>query len=269
MEFKTTFRHIDRSDAVALYAEGRIANRVAKYIARPQGVQMTFAPAAGQFTADCHIAAGRRFSRHFHATAPTLFAAIDALADKVEAALRKCKEQAQEYRIGSQPEPEEPLDDDRGDEDEDRETRAAVEQPESVREAAADDLEDIGTDKIRLRLAETRRPGGVCDSCEVGFSCSRLKMALTIAAAHVQEADALQASPRRFFAELAAIKRRLAAAGWSYPGSARLCALATDVAAVRAETEALIELLAAMGGVLPLKTPKSCLYVDSFTKGSL
>lgn len=76
---------------------------------------------------------------------------------------------------------------------------------------------------------------GVCDYCPSGFSCGRLYTALRIVEANPEYLQDLH-----FARTFAALKARLAAAGWDFPGGLRACELAGHDGEISRLTEQLI-----------------------------
>lgn len=75
----------------------------------------------------------------------------------------------------------------------------------------------------------------VCEYCRSGFSCGRLFTALRIV-----EANPEYLRDVRFARTFAALKARLAAAGWDYPDGRKACELAGYDGEINRLTEQLI-----------------------------
>ena len=104
MQVTTTFRHMEQSDALKSYAEEKL-ERVGKYIDGPINVQVYFAVEKKiRHIVEIVIAAKGISTKASEAT-NDMYAAIDAVIDKIERQLKRYKEKIKDHK---------PLGDERG-----------------------------------------------------------------------------------------------------------------------------------------------------------
>ncbi len=97
MQVITTFRHMEQSDALKSYAEEKI-ERVAKYIDEPVNVQVYFAVEKKiRHIVEIVIVAKGISTKASEAT-NDMYAAIDAVIDKIERQLKRYKEKIKAHK---------------------------------------------------------------------------------------------------------------------------------------------------------------------------
>ena len=97
MQVTTTFRHMEQSDALKSYAEEKL-DRVAKYIDEPINVQVYFAVEKKiRHIVEIVIAAKGISTKASEAT-NDMYAAIDAVIDKIERQLKRYKEKIKAHK---------------------------------------------------------------------------------------------------------------------------------------------------------------------------
>jgi putative sigma-54 modulation protein len=97
MQVTTTFRHMEQSDALKAYAEEKL-DRVAKYIDEPINVQVYFAVEKKiRHIVEIVIAAKGISTKASEAT-NDMYAAIDAVIDKIERQLKRYKEKIKAHK---------------------------------------------------------------------------------------------------------------------------------------------------------------------------
>lgn len=97
MQITTTFRHMEQSDALKTYAEEKI-ERVAKYIDEPVAVQVYFSVEKKiRHIVEIVISAKGVSTKASEAT-NDMYAAIDAVIDKIERQLKRYKEKIKAHK---------------------------------------------------------------------------------------------------------------------------------------------------------------------------
>ena len=97
MQVTTTFRHMEQSDALKSYAEEKL-DRVAKYIDEPINVQVYFAVEKKiRHIVEIVIAAKGISTKASEAT-NDMYAAVDAVIDKIERQLKRYKEKIKAHK---------------------------------------------------------------------------------------------------------------------------------------------------------------------------
>ena len=97
MQVTTTFRHMEQSDALKSYAEEKL-DRVAKYIDEPINVQVYFAVEKKiRHIVEIVIVAKGISTKASEAT-NDMYAAIDAVIDKIERQLKRYKEKIKAHK---------------------------------------------------------------------------------------------------------------------------------------------------------------------------
>ncbi len=99
MEFRTYFKQMETSPAVATYAAKRLAHPIEKFHTEVTEAHLTFAVDAGFYRVSCRLV----IAGEGEVTAETnnqvsMYAAVDELTDKVETQLRRTKEKLRSHR---------------------------------------------------------------------------------------------------------------------------------------------------------------------------
>ena len=94
MDFKVYFRHMDSSLPLYVYAEQKILDRLEKYAMGIMEAHITFAVEAGVNRASCHmyLAGGGITITVESEDTQSMYAAVDKLADRLDARLRRQKD---------------------------------------------------------------------------------------------------------------------------------------------------------------------------------
>jgi putative sigma-54 modulation protein len=100
MQITTTFRHIESSDALKSYAQEKL-ERVQKYIDEPIVAQVFLTVEKIRHIAEVTITAKGITIKASEET-NDMYAAIDAVVDKIERQLRKYKERIKEHKPGAE-----------------------------------------------------------------------------------------------------------------------------------------------------------------------
>src|SRR5512137_114676 len=96
MQISTTFRHMEPSDALRSYAEEKL-ERVKKYIDEPIGAQVYLTVEKIRHIAEITLNAKGITIKASEAT-NDMYAAVDAVLDKIERQLRRYKERIKEHK---------------------------------------------------------------------------------------------------------------------------------------------------------------------------
>ena len=100
MQITTTFRHIDASEALKSYAEEKLS-RVQKYIDEPISAQVFLTVEKIRHIAEITITAKGITIKASEET-NDMYAAIDAVLDKIERQLRRYKEKIKAHKPSSE-----------------------------------------------------------------------------------------------------------------------------------------------------------------------
>jgi len=92
MQFQVAFKQMESSEALKAYAESKIQNRVSKLINKPVLVNVTFSVDRKDHIAHCGISGIQGADIQVQQKDENMYAAVDRLADKLEAQLKKHKE---------------------------------------------------------------------------------------------------------------------------------------------------------------------------------
>lgn len=99
MQITTTFRHMESSDALKTYAEDKLA-KVQKYIDEPIVAQVFMTVEKIRHSAEITITAKGITIKASEET-NDMYAALDAVVDKIERQLRRYKERIKEHKPGN------------------------------------------------------------------------------------------------------------------------------------------------------------------------
>lgn len=97
MQVTTTFRHMEQSDALKSYAEEKL-ERVAKYIDEPVSVQVYFAVEKKIRHIVEIVISAKGISTKASESTHDMYAAIDAVIDKIERQLKRYKEKIKAHK---------------------------------------------------------------------------------------------------------------------------------------------------------------------------
>jgi len=100
MHVTTTFRHMEQSEALKSYAEEKL-ERVKKYIDSPINAQVYFTVEKIRHIVEIVISARGINTKASEAT-NDMYAAVDAVIDKIERQLKRYKEKLKEHKPGNE-----------------------------------------------------------------------------------------------------------------------------------------------------------------------
>ncbi|SKA21917.1 sigma 54 modulation protein /SSU ribosomal protein S30P [Trichlorobacter thiogenes] len=96
MQVSTTFRHMEQSEALKNYAEEKL-ERVAKYIDEPISAQVYFTVEKIRHIVEIVIS-GRGITTKASEATNDMYAAVDAVLDKIERQLKRYKEKLKDHK---------------------------------------------------------------------------------------------------------------------------------------------------------------------------
>jgi putative sigma-54 modulation protein len=96
MQVSTTFRHMEQSEALKNYAEEKL-ERVAKYIDEPISAQVYFSVEKIRHIVEIVIS-GRGITTKASEATNDMYAAVDAVLDKIERQLKRYKEKLKDHK---------------------------------------------------------------------------------------------------------------------------------------------------------------------------
>jgi len=100
MQVSTTFRHMEQSEALKSYAEEKL-ERVAKYIDEPIAAHVYFTVEKIRHIVEIVIS-GRGITTKASEATNDMYAAVDAVLDKIERQLKRYKEKLKDHKPGSE-----------------------------------------------------------------------------------------------------------------------------------------------------------------------
>lgn len=100
MQVTTTFRHMEQSEALKSYAEEKL-ERVVKYIDEPISAQVFFTVEKIRHIVEIVIS-GRGITTKASDATNDMYAAVDAVLDKIERQLKRYKEKLKAHKPGSE-----------------------------------------------------------------------------------------------------------------------------------------------------------------------
>lgn len=100
MQVSTTFRHMEQSEALKSYAEEKL-ERVAKYIDEPISAQVYFTVEKIRHIVEIVIS-GRGITTKASEATNDMYAAVDAVLDKIERQLKRYKEKLKAHKPGAE-----------------------------------------------------------------------------------------------------------------------------------------------------------------------
>lgn len=105
MQIKVTGRHVEVTDDVRAYVEGKAA-KLPKYYDRIHEIEVVLDHESEQFTAEMIVRADHKHTFVASETGPDTFALIDLIVDKLERQLTKHKEKRRNRKRDGKPEVE-------------------------------------------------------------------------------------------------------------------------------------------------------------------
>ena len=98
MRFQFSFKHMDSSEALKTYAEGKVRQEVEKFATKPVGCHFTFAVDRHNHTAHLSMIGGDGFAFQVDHTCTDMYGSIDHVVHKLETQLRKQKEKLKSHK---------------------------------------------------------------------------------------------------------------------------------------------------------------------------
>ena len=99
MVFQIYFKQMASSEALKSYAEQKLGERLDKYNLGMTEAHVTFSMESGVSRTNCHIGTGRGVDITVESqNAQSMYAAVDLLADKLDARIRRQKEKLRSHR---------------------------------------------------------------------------------------------------------------------------------------------------------------------------
>lgn len=99
MKLRIYFKHMPSSGAIESYAQEKLGDRLEKYHLDLVEAHLTVAVENADYVASCHVVGARGTNLNLTCVdKSSMNAAIDALADKVDARLRRAKEKLHSHR---------------------------------------------------------------------------------------------------------------------------------------------------------------------------
>ena len=98
MQFQFSFRHMDTSPALQDYAEGKLREKIDKFVTKPIEAHVFFSVMRHQHSAHLKLNAGDGFNVDVEHTSEDMYATVDQMCDKLEAQLRKHKEKLKAHK---------------------------------------------------------------------------------------------------------------------------------------------------------------------------
>lgn len=105
MQIQVTGRHVEVTDDVRTYVEGKAA-KLPKYYDRIHEIEVVLDHESEQFTAEMIVRADHKHTFVASETGPDTFALIDLIVDKLERQLTKHKEKRRNRKRDGKPEVE-------------------------------------------------------------------------------------------------------------------------------------------------------------------
>jgi putative sigma-54 modulation protein len=98
MQYHFSFKHMNSSTALQNYAEQKLSERIQKFVTKAIAAHVTFSVQRHQQTVHLSLDAGDGFDIEVQHTAEDMYAAVDFLADKLTAQLKKQKEKLKDHK---------------------------------------------------------------------------------------------------------------------------------------------------------------------------
>jgi putative sigma-54 modulation protein len=98
MRFQFSFRHMETSDSLKTYAEGKINQEIQKFATKPVDCHLTFSVDRHNHTAHMSFNGGDGFSFQVDHTCTDMYGSVDHMVTKLETQLRKQKERLKNHK---------------------------------------------------------------------------------------------------------------------------------------------------------------------------
>jgi putative sigma-54 modulation protein len=98
MRFQFSFKHMETSEALQSYAEGKIRQEIKKFATKPVDCHLTFSVDRHKHTAHLSFNGGDGFMFQVDHTCTDMYGSVDHMVDKLEIQLRKQKEKLKSHK---------------------------------------------------------------------------------------------------------------------------------------------------------------------------
>lgn len=98
MRFQFSFKHMDSSEALKNYAEGKLRQEIQKFATKPVECHLTFAVDRHNHTTHLSFNGGDGFLFQVDYTCTDMYGSVDHVVDKLETQLRKQKEKIKHHK---------------------------------------------------------------------------------------------------------------------------------------------------------------------------
>ena len=98
MRFKFSFLHMETSNALRTYAEGKVNQEVQKFSTKPVECHVTFSVDRHNHTAHLSMNGGDGFMLEVDHTCTDMYGSVDHMIDKLQSQLRKHKEKLKKHK---------------------------------------------------------------------------------------------------------------------------------------------------------------------------
>lgn len=99
MQFQFSFKHMEVSPQLQLYAENKIRSVVEKFVTKAIEVQLTFAVDKQDHHINCTIVGGDGFSHNVEFSCGDMYGAVDQIVDKLTSQLRRKKDKLKHHKF--------------------------------------------------------------------------------------------------------------------------------------------------------------------------
>jgi putative sigma-54 modulation protein len=98
MRFKYSFKHMETSEALKNYAEGKFKQEIQKFVTKAIDCHLTFSVDRHNHTAHLTFNGGDGFELEAEHTCTDMYGSVDHIVTKIEAQLRKQKEKLKHHK---------------------------------------------------------------------------------------------------------------------------------------------------------------------------
>ena len=98
MQFQFSFKHMDASEALSKYAEGKLRLEIEKFSTKPIQCHISFAVDRHNHTVHCTVNGGDGFAFQVEHTCNDMYGSVDHMVDKLEVQLRRQKEKLKSHK---------------------------------------------------------------------------------------------------------------------------------------------------------------------------
>ncbi len=98
MKFQFLFKHMDTSEALKEYAQEKLGDRIEKFASKAIDASVTFSVEHKHHTVHCTLNAGDGFRLEVEHSCLDMYGAVDKVAAKLGARLKRQKEKLKDHR---------------------------------------------------------------------------------------------------------------------------------------------------------------------------